>query len=284
MVISALYSNGTAIFAATAYADYPTYNTSVVVTTNLTTWTTYFTSKMITAEAIGNYTGPGSMHNSLIVSGYASVGLGTYTTIGFYNTTRSSFQFLFNGTAYGSDDGMALAMFNSSQMVVTDAWNLDMIYSNNGLSWTDSYLGTNNPGPANNPYAWSFSIELLNGSIWGAYNDYAPGIQVPSVGGIFTWNGSAQVCYNQGKTLFCVSNNLVGGINGLWNKTSKGWGADAGIWIFNTTNGSLTEQILATNHDMMPQFIIYNSTNNVYYAFLDDKADNVAYVVEGIPP
>jgi hypothetical protein len=250
-----------AVFAVYGYVDYPVFNTTILKSTDLETWTTYCVSHTVFAESIEQYTGPGILNGFVVYGGYRSDGPGTYSIIEAWNSTSNSEVTLFRGTVYGSDDVTYLKMYNSTCMIGGDAYPYDVLYTNDGQNWTDPYTGVHNT--AQYPFDWGWKVEVRNGS---AYTTAKPYSIATGHGGLVKWNGTATP-FDYGKTIASIANGLIGGCEGLYNIQLTDFPGPAAIYQYNL-DGTLGSLIWRSTYTGSVCNLIYDSSSGAWYGFV----------------
>jgi hypothetical protein len=257
------------LVACYGFSIYPTYNGTFVASTDGYTWFTLFTENRVIPESF-YYQG----NNSFLIGGYRSDGRGTYGEIDSWNGTYSV---LFRGTPLGSDDATFIT-WTGSQYVAGDAFPFSLFYSDDGVSWTDTYTGTNIT--AENPWGWAWSSQVApDGSLWMPVQPYSTEVEES---GMAEWNGNQMTFQPTPDTLHAIANWVVGGSEGLWSTASNDYPGDAVIYIYGP-DGTLEQKVMEYPVDSMVQSIYYDSIHGLYYALVDDKLHDSIYLLEGLP-
>ncbi len=249
------------VFAVYACSDFLTFNTTILESTDLETWTTYCVSNTLFAESIDQYTGPGVLNGFIEYGGFRSDGAGTYSVIEAWNSTSNSEVTLFTGTVYGSDDVTYLEMFNSTCMIGGDSYPYDVLYTNDGQNWTDPYTGVDNTPQY--PFDWGWDVEIRNGSAFTTAEPYSISIDH---GGLVKWNGTATP-FDYGETIESIANGLVGGCEGLYNVLLTDFPGPAVIYQYNL-DGTLGSLVWKSTDTGSVSNLIYDSGSEAWYGFL----------------
>jgi hypothetical protein len=250
-----------AVFAIYGFSDYPVFNTTILRSTDLETWTEYCVSNTMFAESIEKYMGPGILNGFIEYGGFRSDGGGTYSIIEAWNATSNSEVTLFAGTVYGSDDVTYLQMFNSTCMIGGDSYPYDVLFTNDGQNWTDPYTGTSYTPQY--PFDWGWDLEIRNGS---AYTTAEPYSVSTDHGGLVKWNGSATP-FDYRKTMESIGNGLIGGCDELWNVELNDFPGPAVIYQYNL-DGTLGSLVWKSNFTGSVSNLIYDPNCAAWYAFV----------------
>jgi hypothetical protein len=250
-----------AVFAVYGYSGYPVFNTTILRSTDLETWTEYCVSNTMFAESMEQYTGPGVLNGFIEYGGFRSDGGGTYSIINAWNTTSNSEIHLFSGRVYGSDDVTYLRMFNETCMIGGDAYPYDVLFTNDGQDWTDPYTGVDNTPQY--PFDWSWNAEIRNGT---AYTTAEPYSVSTGHGGLVKWNGTATP-FDYGKSIESIANGLIGGCDGLYNTKLNDFPGPAAIYEY-SLDGTLGSPVWKSDYTGSVSNLIYDPNSAAWYAFV----------------
>ncbi len=173
-------------------ASFPTYNGTVYSTTDLQTWNVEASTEQCCLQSIAKHTPTGAIYTG----GVYSTGRGTYTRI--MKLSNGSLNVIWDGTIWGSDDGIEMEMFNSTMIVCFDTYKANAIYSTDPEnSWTDSQNTT--------LFNWIHGVDIRDGDLWTAgCDDSATGNM-----GLAKWDGKTHTSYLLEKTCWRVCNGSV---------------------------------------------------------------------------
>lgn len=249
------------VFAVYGYVAYPTYNTTIIESGDLSTWTQYCVSNTVFAESIEQYTGPGFLNGTLEYGGYRSDGIGTYAVINAWNSSSSSEISLFSGTIAGSDDVCYMKMFNSTCMIAVDAFLDDILYTNDGQNWTDPYIS----GSYSLQYLfdWGWNIEIRDGSAYITAEPYDVDI---AHGGLVKWNNTSAP-FDYGMTIESIANGLIGGCEGLYNTGLSDFPGVASIYQYNL-DGTIGPLIWKSTYTGSVSNLIYDPAGAAWYGLI----------------
>lgn len=212
------------LYVVTGYASYPVYRGSVWSSADLVSWTLNASTDDMVPQSIGKYA-----DGTFKLAGCWSDGQGTRTRIA--NLSEGLVTVIWTGSVWGSDDGLRITMFNETQMVVLDAYPVNVIYSNDGVSWTDS--------ESVSTFDWPADAELRDGLLWIAA---IPGTWRPDRAGLACWNGSAMVSYDLGRCPWALCDGYVSLSNEVLSFTTSP-SSNASICSYNP-DGSLGAKVL----------------------------------------
>jgi len=245
----------------------PIYNTTIIESNDLNTWTEYCFSDTTSAESLAQYTGPGPFFGMIVYGGFCSVGYGTYAAIRAWNTTSNSEIDLFDGTVQGSDDVCFLTMFNSTCMIGGDCAPSNIIYTNDGQNWTDEYSPEiQDTFTSQYAFIWGWAAYVSNGTAYVAEENspYGGGYAGLYNGGLMTWSGvGTTASFDYDMTMESISNGLIGGCGGLF--TSSGdYGGPAVVYGYNP-DGTLGSLIWRTGYAGSVKDLTYDLSSAAWY-------------------
>jgi len=249
------------VFAVYGYAAFPTYNTTIIESGDLSTWTQYCVSNTVFAESIEQYTGPGFLNGILEYGGYRSDGGGTYAVINAWNSTGGSEISLFSGTIWGSDDVCYMKMFNSTCMIAGDAFPYNVLYTNDGQNWTDPHI----TGSYSLQYLfdWGWNIEIRDGSAYITAEPYDVDI---AHGGLVKWNNTS-VPFDYDLTIESIANGLIGGCEGLYNIGLADFPGVASVYQYNL-DGTIGPLIWKSTYTGSVSNLIYDPADAAWYGLI----------------
>jgi hypothetical protein len=278
----------TTVVGNTLYAGYSWENSGAPYFTSRVIYTTdpinfkILGNVNLSLESICNYTGGGTYNNTLYFGGTQSEGAGTYAAIDrWYSGVDQS---AWSGTVDGSDDCCFLTMFNSTCMIGSDACPNNIIYTNDGVSFTDEYTGSTYTSTY--PFVWAWSVYVTSGTAYiAARSSSSPttvggsgnGATGPPYGGMATWTGAGTYTPTSWNpvNLYTVSNGLVGGSDGLIN--SSGWTGSPAIYTYNSTGGLIDE--IWHNSSALGAVLSLVYDNGVWYGlYYDALSQNVTII------
>jgi hypothetical protein len=249
------------VFAVYGYAAFPNYNTTIIKSSDLSTWTQYCVSNTVFAESIEQYTGPGFLNGILEYGGYRSDGRGTYAVINAWNSTSGSEIFLFSGTISGSDDVCYMKMFNSTCMIAGDAFPYNVLYTNDGQNWTDQH--ETKSYTLQYLFDWGWNIEIRDGSAYITAEPYDLDI---AHGGLVKWN-NAPTPFDYGMTIESIANGLIGGCEGLYNIGLDDFPGVASVYQYNL-DGTIGSLIWKSTYTGSVSNLTYDPSGAAWYGLV----------------
>jgi hypothetical protein len=244
------------------------FNTTVIDSSDLSNWATYCFSSTLSAESLGEYTGPGPYSGMLMYGGYSG---DTLASIRAWNSTSGKEIDVFDGTFYGSDDACFLTMFNSTCMISGDCAPSNIIYTNDGGNWTDEYSPDYAPAYTQTfPFTWGWAVYVNNGTAYvaeecSAWQDTGPLAPIYD-GGVMTWSGpgTTKPFDYKGMIMESISYELVGGSAGIF-ATDGQYGGKAVVFQYNA-DGSKGPMIWQGNYDGTVKDLTYVPESGTWYA------------------
>jgi hypothetical protein len=249
------------VFAVYGYAAFPTYDTTIIESGDLSTWIQYCVSNTVFAESIEQYTGPGFLNGILEYGGYRSDGGGTYAVINAWNSTSGSEISLFSGTIAGSDDVCYMKMFNSTCMIAGDAFPYDVLYTNDGQNWTDPHITESYS--LQYLFDWGWNIEIRDGSAYITAEPYDVDI---AHGGLVKWNNTSAP-FDYDLTIESIANGLIGGCEGLYNIGLADFPGVASVYQYNL-DGTIGPLIWKSTYTGSVSNLIYDPADAAWYGLI----------------
>jgi len=245
----------------------PIYNTTIIRSSDLKTWTEYCNSDTTSAESLAQYTGPGPFFDMIVYGGYCSEGYGTYAAIRVWNNTSNSEIDLFDGTVQGSDDVCFLTMLNSTCMIGGDCAPSNIIYTNDGQNWTDEYSPeVQDTFTQQYAFIWGWAVYVNNSTAYVAEENspYGGGYTGLYNGGLMTWSGvGTTASFDYDMTMESISNGLIGGCGGLWTNSGD-YGGAAVVYSYNS-DGTLGSLIWRSGYAGSVRNLTYDLNSTAWY-------------------
>jgi hypothetical protein len=274
------------VFASYGYADpfKGLFNTTVIESGDLKSWSQYLFSDTESAESLAEYTGPGPYSGMLEYGGYNG---DTSASICAWNSTSSREVDVFEGTFFGSDDACFMAMFNSTCMIAGDCAPSNIIYTNDGGNWTDEYSPDYAPAyTPMYPFVWGWSVYVDNGtayvaeetSQWQETGPLAPIYQ----GGVMTWSGvgTTKAFDYGGMIMETISYKLVGGSGGIFDSNGN-YGGPSVIYQYNA-DGSRGPLVWQSGSEGTVKDMIYVPGSGAWYAiaYSDSQSASILKIMQ----